>query len=52
MTIPPGGVPKGFPFTKGRVFLNVTMAPPNLLIGAGYIDFEIRTMKIISSNYN
>ncbi|KAJ0174853.1 hypothetical protein K1T71_009961 [Dendrolimus kikuchii] len=43
MSIPPTSIPPSFPFKKGRILLNMTMAKRT--IASGYIDMEIRELK-------
>ncbi|XP_059057778.1 uncharacterized protein LOC131851308 [Achroia grisella] len=46
MTIPIEQVPKGFPFTKGRIYCNITENIRNKIIVAGYIDMELKYARI------
>ncbi|XP_059057816.1 uncharacterized protein LOC131851343 [Achroia grisella] len=42
MTIPIEQVPRGFPFTKGRIYVNGTVTDTNKVVVAGYIDLELK----------
>ncbi|XP_059057814.1 uncharacterized protein LOC131851341 [Achroia grisella] len=46
MTIPIEQVPKGFPFTKGRIYCNVTENGTNKIVLSGYIDMELKYARI------
>ncbi|XP_075980771.1 uncharacterized protein LOC142979624 [Anticarsia gemmatalis] len=41
MTIHPEFIPKGFPFTRGRIYANFTQAKTKIRISDGYIDMHI-----------
>ncbi|XP_059057810.1 uncharacterized protein LOC131851337 [Achroia grisella] len=43
MTIPIEQVPRGFPFTRGRIYCNVSITNTDKVIGSGYIDLELKT---------
>ncbi|KAL0880600.1 hypothetical protein ABMA27_001830 [Loxostege sticticalis] len=44
MSIDIGVIPRSFPFTKGRIYANVSYK--HNLIGAGYIDMEVKEVNI------
>ncbi|XP_031765603.2 uncharacterized protein LOC116413040 [Galleria mellonella] len=43
MTIPLEQVPRGFPFTKGRIYANATITGTDKVVGSAYIDLELKT---------
>ncbi|XP_059057812.1 uncharacterized protein LOC131851340 [Achroia grisella] len=46
MTVPVDQIPRGFPFTKGRIYCNITIDNNNKLIGSAHIDIELKTISI------
>ncbi|XP_052751136.1 uncharacterized protein LOC116413435 [Galleria mellonella] len=46
MTIPLEQIPRGFPFTKGRIYSNITLTNTGKQIASGYIDIELKTTRI------
>ncbi|XP_059057817.1 uncharacterized protein LOC131851344 [Achroia grisella] len=46
MTIPIDQVPRGFPFTKGRIYVNGTVTDTNKVVVAGYIDLELKEFTV------
>ncbi|XP_059057809.1 uncharacterized protein LOC131851336 [Achroia grisella] len=46
MSIPLSQVPRGFPFTKGRIYCNLTITDTDIVFGSGYIDLELKTTRI------
>ncbi|KAL0829738.1 hypothetical protein ABMA28_003232 [Loxostege sticticalis] len=46
MTVAGTAVPKGFPFTKGRLYANATYK--NIFIASGYLDIEIKEQRTIT----
>ncbi|KAJ8712078.1 hypothetical protein PYW07_004920 [Mythimna separata] len=45
MTINPSVIPKGFPFTKGRIYANFTHPKTKARVGDGYIDMRVATIE-------
>ncbi|KAL0880598.1 hypothetical protein ABMA27_001828 [Loxostege sticticalis] len=44
MSIDIGVIPRSFPFTKGRIYANLTYK--HIFIGAGYIDMEVKEVNL------
>ncbi|KAJ8712076.1 hypothetical protein PYW07_004918 [Mythimna separata] len=45
MTINPSAIPKGFPFTKGRIYANFTHPKTKTRVADGYIDMRLATIE-------
>lgn len=51
MTIPLKQIPHNFPFTKGRIYCNVTSTATKALIGSGHINMEIKDAHTNKKNW-
>ncbi|XP_053619328.1 uncharacterized protein LOC128680308 [Plodia interpunctella] len=45
MTVPVASIPLSFPFTKGRIYANISSADSGVLIGSGHINMELKRCK-------